>query len=79
MLLAAEGGGKTVLVEAPGSESGDAVAADGLESGGAVISVEDFYKLGLKVEGGKVFFGERALKTGKGSVCADAADGSKIR
>ena len=79
MLLAAEGGGKIVLVEAPGSESGDAVAADGLESGGAVISVEDFYKLGLKVEGGKVFFGERALKTGKGSVCADAADGSKIR
>ncbi len=80
MLLAADDGKKVVLLEAPGTEPGEAVSAEGLECKPAPkLDIREFSKLGLEVRGGKALYKGRALRSPQEEIIADAPDGSKIR
>ncbi len=79
MLLAAEKDGKIEMLSAPKAQSGDSVFAEGLASSESEISIDAFYALGLSVEGKRVFYGDRMLKTKKGDVVAAIDDGAKIK
>ena len=79
MLLAAEKKGRVALLSASQAAPGDPVFADGLESSEKTITVSDFHALGLSVEGKRVYYGDRVIKTNKGEIVADAEDGAKIK
>jgi len=69
-----------VLLEAPGTEPGEAVSAEGLECKPAPkLDIREFSKLGLEVRGGKALYKGRALRSPQEEIIADAPDGSKIR
>tara|TARA_Y100000310_G_C20703867_1_gene832792 strand:+ start:14638 stop:16731 length:2094 start_codon:yes stop_codon:yes gene_type:complete len=79
MLLTAEKNSKPMLLAAPKASSGDSVFAEGLESSTQEVDIEKFYSLGLSVEGKRIFYGERILKTEKSDVVVDADDRAKIK
>lgn len=78
MLLAASKGEKTVLLESPGSNPGDQVFPEGMEVQTSQINIDDFAKIKLKVNGKKVLYDGKALKTEKEEVRADIEDSAKI-
>ena len=79
MLLAAEDQGKAVLLQVPEAKSGENVKAGNLKSSDSEITIEQFYKLKLKVQSKRVLFGKKVLKTSNSDIIADASDGSKIK
>ncbi len=79
MLLAAEKDGKIEILSTPKAQPGDAVFAEGLASSESQISIDAFYSLNLSVEGKRVFYGDRILKTKSGEVVAAIGDGAKIK
>ncbi len=79
MLLAAEKDGKIEILSAPKAQTGDAVFAEGLASSESEISIDAFHALNLSVDGKRVFYGDRILKTKKGDVVAAIDDGAKIK
>jgi len=79
MLLTAERDGKPNLLSAPKASSGDSVFAEGLESTELKIDIDKFYSLGLSVEGKRIFYEDRILKTSKAEIVVDADDGTKIK
>ncbi len=79
MLLAAEKDGRIEILSAPKAQQGDSVFAEGLASSESQISIDSFYSLSLSVEGKRVFYGDRMLKTKTGDVVAAIGDGAKIK
>ncbi len=79
MLLAAEKDGKVEILSAPKAQPGDSVFADGLDSSAGKISISAFSALKLSVDGKRVFYGERILKTKQDEVVAAIDDGAKIK
>lgn len=81
MLLAAAGEGGTLVPVVPeGAVSGDDVSAEGLAPAPKPnLTLKDFEKAPLRVQGGKVLYGARALATAKGPITAQAPDGAEVR
>ncbi len=79
MLLAAEKDGKVELLSAPKAQPGDSVFAEGLDSSAGKISISAFSALKLSVDGKRVFYGDRVLKTKQDAVVAAIDDGAKIK
>ena len=79
MLLAAEKKGRVAILSAPEAAPGDPVLIEGMHSSEKTITFPDFNALGLSVEGKRVYYGDRVLKTHKGEVVVDAEDGAKIK
>ncbi len=79
MLLAAEKDGRIEILSVPKAQQGEAVFAEGLASSESEISIDAFYSLNLSVEGKRVFYGDRMLKTKNSEVVAAIEDGAKIK
>ncbi len=79
MLLAAEGKkgiGLLLSKDKPGAD----VFVEGIEKRPArVVEVKDLLKLGIHAKGGKVYYGDRVLRTGKGEIYVDKGVEGEVR
>ena len=79
MLLAAEKNGRVSLLSVPQSVPGDQIFPEGMELSEKTISISDFQSIRLSVEGKRVYYGDRMLKTSRREVVTDAEDGARIK
>lgn len=78
MLLAAESGGKVVLLEAPRSKPGDRVTIEGIEPEGKEITLKDFEKVQITTKDRRAIYNGKFLKTEKEEIEANIEDGAKV-
>jgi methionyl-tRNA synthetase len=78
MILAADNGSEVKLLGAPNSEPGDEVTV-GSASSESELTIDDFKKVKLLVKGGRVYWGEKILKSSNEDVSVEIADGANIR
>ncbi len=80
MLLAADNGEDVKILEAPNSEPGSSVFAEGVEKKPAdEISIDELLSFGLKVKNKRVVYEDKPLRTSDEIISVDMPDGSKIR
>lgn len=81
MILAAEDAdGKVVPVDPEGAASGDDVTAEGVAPAyKADLTMKEFERAPLAVQSGEVRYKDRPLKSSKGSIKAQGADGTQVR
>lgn len=78
MLLAAEKGKKVRLVEAPKSKPGAQVYVEGITPKTAMINIDQFAKIKLKVKNKKAIYNNQPLKTDKEDIFVDIEDDAKV-
>ena len=79
MMLAAEKDGIVKVLEAPNAHAGDQVFVEGITPKTEEITIEDFQKIILTTKNKSAVYGDKQLKTHKGTVVVDLPDGAKIR
>lgn len=79
MLLAADDGKNLRLLEAPNSEPGDAVFAEGYKNSEKEITFDEFLKIKLSVKDKKIIFENKSLKTKKEGIMAEVGDNAVVR
>ncbi|MBI3037089.1 methionine--tRNA ligase [Candidatus Woesearchaeota archaeon] len=84
MLLAADDGGRVVVVSPERSQPGDLVYPEGsdqekIASSRKQLAIEEFYRLNLSVKDEKIVYGTKPLRTAKEIISVDAADDAVVR
>lgn len=80
MLIAAEKGNELKLLEAPKSQPGDKVFAEGLTSNPEKeINMSIFSQVKMTVKSGKIFYNGHKLSTGKEDVECSIADNAEVK
>ena len=80
MLLAGDDGNNVGLLTVNDSNTGDEVCFDGLKNSSKPLSFEEFSKIKMTIQNGKVYFENKELKTGNESVRVERVrDGARVR
>ncbi|MBI2142872.1 hypothetical protein HYU20_00835, partial [Candidatus Woesearchaeota archaeon] len=84
MLLAADDGGRVVVVSPQDSEPGELVFPEGADAEKIAanrkqLAIDEFYRLNLRVKDEKVVYGAKPLRTAGEVISVDAADDAVVR